>query len=239
MRATKRYRKYTVRNTIRTWARKGQVELRPAVATRNLAGDCADPVSVSMRGSDPVGPRETGPAIWADGLYRCRKCEPCLRRRGREWTSRAMTEVARAPRTWLVTLTLRPEAHFMLGLRSTRRLRGGGTDLDALSPNERFNERWREIGVEATKWLKRTRERSGALRYLMVVEAHKSGLPHIHLLVHDVDGASVLYRHLVDHWPHGFAHAKLVEDARSASYVCKYLSKSALARVRASSGYGT
>ena len=72
---------------------------------------------------------------------------------------------------------------------------------------------------------------------LQVVEAHKSGLPHVHLLVHDKGDTT--YRRLTDTWPLGFAHAKLVEGTAASRYVAKYLAKSALARVRASQGYGS
>jgi hypothetical protein len=79
-------------------------------------------------------------------------------------------------------------------------------------------------------------------KYCLVAEAHKSGLPHYHLLISESDDAKPLRaRHIKGSWRSGFSDVKLVaqEDrARTVGYVCKYLSKSALARVRASVGYG-
>jgi hypothetical protein len=81
------------------------------------------------------------------------------------------------------------------------------------------------------------------LSYLLVAEAHKSGLPHYHLLVHEHDESKpVRARHLKETWRLGFSDVKLVaqgEESRRAAYAAKYLTKSALARVRASVGYGT
>jgi hypothetical protein len=80
------------------------------------------------------------------------------------------------------------------------------------------------------------------LRYLLVAEAHKSGLPHYHLLVHEaLETRPVRARHLKSTWRLGFSDVKLVaqdEGNRHAGYAAKYLAKSALARVRASVGYG-
>ena len=39
-------------------------------------------------------------------------------------------------------------------------------------------------------------------------------------------------------WPHGFTKVIRCMDAKSAVYVCKYVSKDPMARVRASIGYG-
>jgi hypothetical protein len=79
-------------------------------------------------------------------------------------------------------------------------------------------------------------------RYALVAEAHKSGLPHYHMLISENDDAKPLRaRHLKESWRCGFMNVKLVaqeEKNRAVAYVCKYLSKSALARVRASVGYG-
>jgi hypothetical protein len=80
------------------------------------------------------------------------------------------------------------------------------------------------------------------LTYLLVAEAHKSGLPHYHLLISEhEESRPVRARHLKSQWRLGFSDVKLVaqdDEGRSAAYVAKYLAKSALARVRASVGYG-
>jgi len=99
-----------------------------------------------------------------------------------------------------------------------------------------FKARADELGKEVTKWLKRVRSTGARFTYLMVVEAHKSGLPHVHLLIHDQ--AATTYRALTAAWRLGFAHAKLVEGVSGPRYVTKYLVKSMMARVRSSLNYG-
>jgi hypothetical protein len=80
------------------------------------------------------------------------------------------------------------------------------------------------------------------LRYLLVAEAHKTGLPHYHLLIHEYsESRPIRARHLKEQWRLGFSSVKLVaqdEGNRRGGYVTKYLAKSAIARVRASVGYG-
>jgi hypothetical protein len=80
------------------------------------------------------------------------------------------------------------------------------------------------------------------LTYLLVAEAHKSGLPHYHLLISEHrESRPVRARHLKSQWRLGFSDVKLVaqdEGKRHAAYCAKYLAKAALARVRASQGYG-
>lgn len=98
------------------------------------------------------------------------------------------------------------------------------------------------IGPEITKYLKRVRKQSKcSFRYLLVMEAHKSGLPHYHMFLHETpSGGEVPKRILKYQWHLGFTDFKLVDDAhRRADYICKYLAKSNLARVRASKGYGS
>lgn len=158
-----------------------------------------------------------------------------------------MDEIVTNERTWFVTLTLTPEHQArvtMLAARKDRR-------FDGLTEGEQFALRAEILGPELTKWLKRLRataqRRADAqgqprpkIRYLWVFEAHKNGLPHVHALVHQVKGAGmVTYRDIVDTWPMGFAHAKLVDDPlKGARYVAKYITKAAMARIRASQRYG-
>jgi hypothetical protein len=85
-------------------------------------------------------------------------------------------------------------------------------------------------------------EFSVPLSYMLVAEAHKSGLPHYHLLVSEaVEQRPVRARHLKGAWRLGFSDVKLVaqdEGGRHAAYCAKYLAKSSRSRVRASQGYG-
>jgi len=61
----------------------------------------------------------------------------------------------------------------------------------------------------------------------------------MHVLVHEALG-KVTKRELEASWRSGFSHWRLVPvgDTRAAAYVTKYLTKSALTRVRASQRYG-
>ena len=174
----------------------------------------------------------------------CRKCPARLRYRARLWALRAQAEITAAPRTWFATITLSPDAHYTMLMRARRRLALGGTTFENLSPLEQFAERHREISQELTLWLKRIRKNSGApLRLLLVAEAHKSGLPHYHGLIHEQDAErQVKHALLAASWPHGFTKFKLVPSdeagRKTAWYVCKYLTKDQRARVRASLNYG-
>lgn len=244
-------------------ARRAMLEGGKLVGPRTVhwpvAGRCASPVMIERFGR-PAGRLNPTCSLvefdrytfYGDGFdgatimtlqmeVPCRKCEPCLRQRAKLWAARARAEISAAPRTWFGTLTLGPDQHRLMQLRATSRLAKGGTDFDALSDPQQFAERHHEIGVELTKWLKRVRKNSDAtLRCLLVAEAHKNGLPHYHCLIHETEeGGVVSYRALSEAWPFGFTRFKLTEDNKSAWYVCKYLSKSSLARVRASKGYGT
>lgn len=183
---------------------------------------------------------EALPRRYVDLDVPCRKCEACLRRRRFIWWMKAQAEIRTAPRTWFGTLTLSPDYHYLVQCRATARTPSFDQEDDA----EQFRLRHREIGLELTKFLKRLRKAQGAgkLRSLIVAERHKNGLPHYHCLLHETDEAAPL-RKLVLHqkWIFGFSSWKLVEkDAagKAANYVAKYLAKDAVARVRASIGYG-
>ena len=201
---------------------------------------CAAPVERSGMGlPDPlVDPKDKAlPFV----LYaRCRKCPGCLTHRRRLWTARARDMIAASRRTWFGTLTVRPEERFKLRILAERkRLRAGGETIDSLDATEQFQLLADALGAECTRWLKRVRAvAKGPFRYLLVTEEHKSGDPHVHLLVHEF-GEPIPKRLLEGQWKYGFSHWRLVGDSpNAASYVCKYLSKDLRTRVRASLGYG-
>lgn len=173
-------------------------------------------------------------------ITRCRKCSKCLQARGNLWRARALIETKRASRTWLATLTLSPQAHYEIMCEIRSHEGSQGVDYDALPEPEQFGLRHNAIGKHLTRWIKRVRKNSKApFKYLLVAEAHKSGLPHYHGLFHESHPERPLRYDVLQHsWPLGFARYKLVKDARGAAYASKYLAKSALARVRASVGYG-
>lgn len=172
----------------------------------------------------------------------CRRCDNCLRARRAVWSARATSETLASVRTWFGTLTLAPESHFRMLMAASARLRASGTSFEALGAEEQFRERHSEISKEITLWVKRVRKNSGApLRFLVVTEAHQSGLPHYHALIHESDATKpVTYRQLSSAWPLGYVKFKLVDpgDVTTARYVTKYLAKNAMARVRASVAYG-
>lgn len=176
--------------------------------------------------------------MWLELRARCRKCDACQRWRGRQWTARAITETGRARRTWFGTLTLSPASFGEMSRRAQER-----AGCDAASYTDAMARLHREVSEELTKYVKRVRKVSGArLRYLLVQEAHKSGLPHYHMLVHEGDGGNpVLYRHLASRWNMGFVKWNLIDGsdtAKAAVYACKYINKAVGARVRASQRYG-
>lgn len=151
-----------------------------------------------------------------------------------------MAEYNCAARTWLGTLTLAPARHALVCEQVHLRLSQSGVNPADFERQEWFNELVTEIGAEITRYLKRVRKNSGApIRYLLVSERHKSGLPHFHMLVHEPDATlPVTKRCLDDAWKWGFTRFTLVNGAGGAVYACKYLAKDASTRIRASFRYG-
>ena len=152
-----------------------------------------------------------------------------------------MAEYHSASRTWMGTLTLNPEAvaNTLHLLRVS--LAKQGVDYDALEEAERFQLFDGVIYGEFQNRLKVLRKNTQVpVRYLAVTEEHASGLPHWHVLLHESDPEKRLRYDgdLRPFWLLGFQKWKLVDDTKAASYVCKYLSKSIKARVRASLRYG-
>lgn len=171
---------------------------------------------------------------------RCRKCDWCRKQRATMWRIKAQNETRAAARTWFGTLTLCPAAHQTMVSRARVRLSEQGVDFDAVPLGEQFQLRHKECSIEITKYLKRIRKESGAqFRYLLVAEHHKSGLPHYHLLVHEKCSGDIKHATLSKQWLLGFEKWRVVNDLREATYLCKYLSKTNIARVRASFCYGS
>lgn len=148
---------------------------------------------------------------------RCRKCSKCLEQKKRAWRARAFYEFGQADRTWFVTYTMGFHARLAADLSGNP-------------------EKW--MLREMQLYLKRLRLDVGfPLRFLCVVEPHKDGTPHLHLLIHDVKGR-IVKRAIQRHWIHGFTSSKLA-DKESIRYVTKYVTKALSSRVRASIRYGT
>lgn len=213
----------------------------------NKAGNCLNPQSVWLEGAPPGanGARVYDRTVHRRGPQyvalktRCRKCTNCLVVRQLHWRDRAIAETTRSSRTWFGTLTLRPEEHYKVLAEAIKLSRLSQTEFAALSSDQQFSYRCKVIYRHVQRWLKRVRKVAGVpLRYLCVAEAHKSGLPHLHVLIHETGaGQTVRKKVLQDQWLLGFSAMKLA-DPEAASYLCKYLSKSVAARVRASIAYG-
>lgn len=212
----------------------------------DVSAECACPKVVTVFGRPSSGKGKyivvapgTKHPLEVELTTPCRQCSECLQRRSRIWAARAIAECEQSSRTWFGTLTLSPEAHFKalcaVRARSDERL----SEFDQRPDSEKFHLVVNEIGKEITLFLKRVRKNSDArLRYCLVAEQHKSGLPHFHALIHE---RSLPVRHAVlkEAWRLGFTNFKLVTNGKFAAYyVAKYLSKSSLTRVRASVNYG-
>lgn len=211
------------------------------------AGNCHNPLAISQNAG-------TG-ALFVRWQVRCRKCPACRRAKMWYWTYAAIHQtqqsLAAGRRTWFGTLTLTPEwqAEFERRAREGFMAGYGSSDIPAWwddpTCDERFQRVRDEIVPELQKFWKRLRKGGHRFKYLLVFERHKSGLPHMHFLLHEQE-APILKRHLEAEWPFGFTKIKLVggstyrkRDAvqKAAFYVAKYLQKSDQSRQLASEGY--
>lgn len=170
---------------------------------------------------------------------KCRKCEHCLRKRRQHWWFRAKWEIEQAPRTWFATFTYSPDNHYRMLLMARQRCLRKGVDYDALTDDQQLGHLVAIAGVDLTLFFKRVRKSSMApLRYLIVSETHKSGLPHFHALIHETIMRATTYDVLKRNWLKGHSAFKLAEP-KAVSYVAKYISKESGSRVRASAQYGS
>lgn len=208
----------------------------------DIAGKCEKPVVRTLEARP--GPSiyaglkssEKGAGQFIDLRVPCRKCGKCLSFRSWLWRNRAAIETLQAKRTWFCTYTIRPDDRFRFKLKA--RLTTDMTEVEATRAV------CSAIGKEFTKYLKRIRTNAQRanktktrIRFLLVYEAHKDGYPHLHALIHEVEG-SITKALIQGEWPFGFTNVKLC-DENSSRYVTKYLAKSMLARVRASLHYGS
>lgn len=156
----------------------------------------------------------------------CRKCFHCLRQRSFLWGARAFYETQWSSRTWMLTLTVAPEHRLRAAIMARQKY-----------GDEKFASIAAIVGRWFTLYMKRVRKNANVpLRYLLAVEEHKDGFPHLHALIHE-RGQEVGKRDLQMQWAYGFTHCKLA-DSKAARYVTKYVSKQLACRVRASQRYG-
>lgn len=213
----------------------------------DMAGDCQAPVYREYHGAeamkarlDGTGAKSRGPQSVIEFDVRCRKCANCLKARAHHWRLRASAEISQAARTWFGTLTFRPEEVYRHKCAAHLRLAARGIAWAEMSSDDQFAALAHEMGKEFTLFMKRLRKAGASVRYCLVAEAHKSGVPHFHVLIHErAEEEPVRHKVLVDQWRAGFCKFNLCNDRRPASYVTKYLTKSARARIRASAHYGS
>lgn len=222
-----------VRSGARTSVQRTQIEW-------SISGRCEAPQLLTRQQPWPNKDGSLGRRVELILHVKCRRCVKCLQERAGIWRARARQEILVAPRTWFGTLTLSPQAHYAAQCVAESQARMELVEWNSLDENSRFRRRCVAIAPEVTKWLKRVRKNSGAkFRYCVVVERHKTGLPHFHVLLHEVvNGDPVRHAVLSEAWHLGFSNFKLAKDRHTANYVVKYLTKSAEARVRASRAYG-
>lgn len=173
---------------------------------------------------------------------RCRNCDNCRRARFLEWRHRIREEVRSAARSWFGTLTMSPEIHYRVMVSARLEASATSVPWESLPPDER----WRRVALtslkEVTKYVKRVRKEANVpFRYVVVTERHKSGLPHFHALVHEIELKPVRHSTLSKQWHLGFEKWRLVKPVEGkdvADYVAKYVAIEAAARIRASQGYG-
>ena len=144
--------------------------------------------------------------IFVELWTKCRNCTNCLREKAHMWQERAKREIDAAERTWFGTFTLHPDTYTRY--LNTCRVNAANNleHWEYLSDKERSKRLCAQFGKDLTKFFKRLRKNTGAkVRYLLVSEEHKSGVPHFHALIHQVspDGL-VRKRDLEACWKLGF-----------------------------------
>lgn len=197
----------------------------------------------------------------ADYYVRCRRCKACLRARMGYWLHHSMANtratMQQGLRTWFGTLTLRPEAQSALLDRARQKWleerESGSSKVEDWWEDPKCDYRFAlhraELLRELQLFFKRLRKAGHAFKYFVVFERHKSGLPHIHWLLHE--SQSVITKdQLQKQWHLGFSQVKLVgghdrKHKRKLSpefasyYVAKYLAKEFQSRQIVSIKYRT
>lgn len=221
--------------------------LQNSLWLRTCCGNCTDPVRLVHRGrvlqKGPIS-REGEIQMEYVVVAPCRQCKNCRARRAAHWRRRAATECAateaRNARTWRVTLTCSPENHVKLFARGRKKQLSRGNEVFELGPDAEFKLRADTLYEEVAAFLKRVRKESAApIRFMAVMERHETGLPHVHLLVHEQDASRPVRKKLLQgQWTLGFSACKLADSPRAAEYATKYISKEIGTKVRASLRYG-
>lgn len=169
------------------------------------AMDCTDPHVIELYSNMPArhGAKKRPLTLVVES--RCRKCEPCRRRRSLFWQGRAVDEWTAAKRSLFGTLTLHPDFDYKIDAEARVGLSKRGVDFDRLDEGEKFRARVKYGGRYVTLWLKRLREGTAGrdkpkFRYLLVAEQHNSaktsdlkrGRPHWHVILHETSDGGLL-----------------------------------------------
>lgn len=213
--------------------------------TLDASGVCVDPRSVTFKHT-PEGVREH--SVQQLRIYArvpCNDCELCRWSKRKMWQNRMRSEILRSNRTWFLTLTASPEAHAFAEVKAKALLRKRGITFATDKQNARARSRVYARDIQLFQKRLRKAHGTGGLRFLGVMELHKSGLPHYHMLIHET-GLPVSKRQIERAWHLGFSKPKLVDMApehieKACEYVAKYISKDGLnhgARIICSLKYG-
>lgn len=233
----------------------------------DISGSCTDPYWTTYQGRPEVNvvnrrsewdestrnthfeyvPGKRG-TIYVDIGTRCRRCDKCRQYRRWLWQFRMTEELRRAVRSWYGTLTLRPDVQYRVLTETRQYLRGRGVRWEDLSEDEFFRAHAGFALKEVTKYIKRFRKQAygpkgkAPFKWVCVTERHKSGLPHFHMLVHEVEMRPIPHRILSGSWGQGFEKWRLVKLDENpkivAGYLCAYLQKDFSTRIRNSEKYG-
>lgn len=182
----------------------------------------------------------------------CRRCAGCLQHKRKLWGTRAYWECLHSVRTWFGTLTFTPAEHEQAIRHAMEYAWNDGVDYHKLSAPEQLALEAKVLVPFVQQFFKRLRKGAkpsterpkgrppAKFRYLLVFEPHESGLLHFHVLLHETSATPMLKADLEEQWGERISHWRLVPtgDKRAVWYCCKYLSKEAEYKPRASLYYG-
>lgn len=204
-------------------------KLSPTRYELKVSGVCTSPKPLVMESERT----KHMPSLQITLRVRCNSCDLCLWSRRKAWTERMDAELAKAPRTWYFTGTWRPAARQLVYLAASSR-----------DETERTKTMMKWALKEFRGFAKRIREGTRPrrkFRYIVVIELHKDGFPHVHALLHELEGVPLKKEFIRGKWKVGNTKCVLYSpeqnDGDIGSYLAKYLGKE-LSIIRASQYYG-
>lgn len=216
----------------------------------DVRGVCIDPRTVRFTAEKPHAASNRVLKVWIDTAVPCGLCDLCRWSKRVMWRDRMLEETLRSNRTWFLTLTARKEMQDYWLVQAKGYASSKGEAWATLTEKQRGRYLARQGWLDVQKYIKRLRKAAGPfckIRHICVVEFHKSGKPHFHLLIHEV-GYEPLRKRLIEAcWrlsgrDRGFTNCKLVRNPVDAvEYIAKYIAKDGMsngARIPCSLGYG-